>query len=180
MDFEKLIAEALSKKDWTEIINIASQARELSYKENMLGLRYGNFNVIYDSHFNPYHLKEDNKQWRSEIENFYLALQKNTDYVLFAFHGVQDFNTSVKKNEINANLIKNKCVVIFTGKVGVVDKLRTMKYPTISFVMNKYREDKAQGEFLLKSRENGTKYLLTEGHIRAAMRDERIERVLAD
>ena len=125
------IIEAVNNENWDEALKLI---KKIQNKDNFIfGLQKGYINLLHGSIC-----------WEL-IEQF-----QNIGVKTFICDTLPDFQSKVKKGEINPELVKNEYVLVMTNKSTVISRLlSTDKWKVNYFkITNRSRKDKKTNEYI--------------------------------
>lgn len=111
----QLISAALQERKWEKVIELATEAKNKEAGDIFIGIRKGYANILYG--YNP-------------------ILEKNFQeigIVTIIAHSQPDLNKHIREGRLSKELVDKECVVIFTTKPTVVNKLISQNYPISYF-----------------------------------------------
>ena len=111
----ELISAALQERKWEKVIELATEAKNKEAGDIFIGIRKGYANILYG--YDPILEK-----------NF-----KEIGIVTIIAHSQPDLNKHIREGKLSKELVDKECVVIFTTKPTVVNKLIALNYPISYF-----------------------------------------------
>ena len=117
MDYTQLITQALSEKNWDNVIKLAIEAKHKEDGQIFLGIRKGYANIIYG-----YNNQVDAAFKEAGVKTLDACTQL-------------ELNKLIKAGDLSLDSIKAECIIIFARKATVVSKLVNLGYPINYFTM---------------------------------------------
>jgi hypothetical protein len=114
-DYQELITQALTEKNWELIIQLATEAKNTSLGEVFLGIRKGYVNLFTGGF--------------SKLEDMF----EEAGIKCFSIYTQPSLNKLIKNGELTLDMVLNEPVVIFSGKATVNAKLMALNWPVNNF-----------------------------------------------